>query len=325
MIEIFNEKYKNLSIAKVIISVKKYNKKGVLSKKEKLLSIEKYLGNGYLSEKSEFYADEKSFKHKYLFDFDKKTLEKTHYFLNGNVEYKNIWRFDKNDRLIQESKFHFNYANSIGKQVLGRNWLGEYDTKGNLLSSIQYSHGKEVEEAFYFKYDSEGKLIENNTDNYRWNYIYDEYGLQIQIIRTEVFLSEKTDYKWEMKYDKDNQLIEKIRFLNDEVDYIQQWEHQNGNIVLKKEVIFENGEINEYCNYYEYTDDKRILRENNDTLITNYKYNEDKKLIEKTSSYHDGRILNKQINTWNELGLLMELQENKEEDIPKQITKYDYE
>jgi len=222
MIKIFNQKYKELSILKITISLRKYNRKDRLFNKARLISFESYLDNGYLLKKFEFYNDEKSIKSKYEFDIDKRVLLKTHYSRNGTIEYKELWRFDKKDRLVEEGKFHYNYASSFGKPVLGRNWTGQYDADGNLIVSIQYSHGKEVEEANSFKYDKEGNLIEKTANDYKWESFY-ENGLLVKILRKQLFLKGQIDYSWDFVYNNENQLIEKIRYLNKSVDYIQQW------------------------------------------------------------------------------------------------------
>jgi antitoxin component YwqK of YwqJK toxin-antitoxin module len=323
MIKIFNQKYKELSIVKVKILVRKYNRIGQLSSEIKVISFESYFDNGYLSEKIEFYGDEKSIKSKYKFETDKKVLLKTHYSLDGKIEYKELWRFDKKDRLIEEGKFHYNYANSLGKPVLGRNWTGQYDENGNLIFSIQYSHGKEVEEALAFKYDIEGKLIEKTADDYKWEYLY-ENGLQTKILRKQLFLKGQIDYRWDLIYNNENQLIDKTRYLNNSIDYIQQWDYENNNKIMEKDIEFVDNERHESCSFFDYTSDNRILSERNDTITTNYKYNDNKELIEITSFYNNGQVLSKELFVWIESGLLWEHHENKLDDIPKQITIYEY-
>jgi antitoxin component YwqK of YwqJK toxin-antitoxin module len=324
MEEIYNSKYQELSIRKVTITIKKYNHKGTLSKKAKLSSIEKYFENGYITEKIDFYANGEKIKAKFLFNLEKKTLEKTHYSLDGNIEYKYLWKYDNNDRLIEEGKFHFNYVISFGKPVLGRNWRGQYNENGNLISSIQYSHGNDIEEFFSFKYDKEGKLIEKISDIYKWEYYYGRNDLLTSIVRKELFLKEKIDYSWELIYNDKQQLIKKIRYLNNNVNFIEQWEYKNGKKIVEKEIEFvDNGE-NEYCTYYEYDGDKIVCeRSNNSTFC--YKYDENKNLIEKLNYSNDGKILNRQIFIWNKLGLLKELHENESNDKPKQIFIFDYE
>jgi hypothetical protein len=324
MEEIYNLKYQELSIRKVTIFIIKYNQRGTLSKKAKLSSIEKYFGNGYIAEKIDFYANGKDTKAKFLFNLENKTLEKTHYTLDGNIDYKYLWKYDNNNRLIEEGKFHFNYVISFGNPVLGRNWRGQYNENGNLISSIQYSHGNNIEEFFSFKYDKKGKLVEKTSDTYKWEYHYGQNDLLTSIVRRDLLLKGEIDYNWELIYNDKQGLIKKIRYLNNNVNFIEQWEYKNDKKIVEKEIEFVDNRKNEYCTYYEYDKDK-IVCEKNDNSTFFYKYDENKNLIEKLNYCNDGKILNRQIFIWNELGLLKELHENESNDKPKRIFLFDYE
>ncbi|MGA2405282.1 MAG: hypothetical protein ABSF81_00840 [Bacteroidales bacterium] len=323
MEEIRNLKYQELSIQKVIISIKKYNRKGIISREAKLSTVEKYFKNGYLSERVDFYANEKDIKAKFLFDLEKKTLEKIHYNLDRDIEYKCLWKYDENDRLIEEGKFHFNYIISPGKPVLGRNWRGQYDDNGNLVSSIQYSHGHDVEEVFNFKYDKNGKLIEKMSKNYKWEYFYNQRDLLNKIVRKELFFKEKTDYSWELFYNDKQQLIEKGRYLDNKVEFIEQWEYRNGKKIIERKIEITANVRNENCTHYEYIGDILVCEKDN-YLTSYYKYDENKNLIEKLNICNDGKIFNRHLFIWNKFGLLKEFHENELDDKPKQILLYDY-
>jgi hypothetical protein len=325
MIEIYKKEYSRLSISKVITSIKKFNKQGVLSKKAKIVSIENYHPNGDLTEKKEYYSDEKSIKNNYIFDSSSKTLKKEHFFLDGKIEYENVWQYDNHERLMKEGKYHYNYSNSLGKPVLGRNWKGEYDSIGNLLSSIQYSHCEEVEESYSYKYNNEGKLIEKNADNYKWSYVYNNVGLLQEIIRIESFFKDKVDYAWFLEYNENNQLIKKTRYLNDEIDYIQKWKYENGNKIKEIECLKEETILIEYSTLFEYNANNQILKEVGESIIRNYYYDDNNLLIEESNIDFDGRVLSRLIYSRNDAGLIISSQENIKDDVPKQILIYDYE
>jgi len=324
MIETFKKEYKELSISKVVSSIKKFNNKGVLSKKAKLISVEKYHNDGYLDESKVFYADEKNVRNYYTYETLDRRLEKTHFFLDGNIEYKHVWLYDTNNRLIMDGKYHYNYANSVGKPILGRNWKGEYDGRGNLVNSIQYSHGTDVEEAFTFKYSKEGHLIEKNTEDYKWNYIYDS-GLLKKIIRLQLLLNDKVDYSWVLEYDEFNNLIRKTRYNNDDIDHVLKWEYDKGNKIKEVECVNENGSFVEYSTTFEYSENNMILKESGEWLTTNYRYDSKNLLIEESSMDSNGKIISRKIYSRNDDRLIVSMQENKDGDTLKHILLYDYE
>lgn len=325
MIDILKENYKKLSISKVTTSIKKFNNKGILAKKAKLVSTENYLNNGYLFDCKVFYSDEKSLKNLYNYDSLQRKLEKTHFFSDGNIEYKHVWLYDSNERLIEDGKYHYNYANSVGKPILGRNWKGEYDKNGNLVSSIQCSHGNEIEEAFYFKYSAEGRLIEKTTDGYLWSHLYNESGQLQEIIRLQLFFNKKVDYSWMFEYDNCNNLIRKTRYLNDDIDHILKWEYDKGSKIKEVECVNENGSFTEYTTKYEYSDSNLLLKETGEWISSNYVYDNNDLLIEESNIDANGKITSRKIYSRDDNGLIISMQENKDSDTPKHILLYDYE
>lgn len=325
MIDILKEKYKAHSISKVTTSIKKFNNKGFLAKKAKLASIENYLADGYLRDCKLFYSDEKSIKDFYIYDSSKRKLEKTHLFRDGNIEYKHVWLYDLNDRLIEEGKYHYNYADSMGIARLGRNWKGEYDNNGNLISSIQYSHGNEIEEGFKYKYNDKGLLIEKTTDGYVWSYIYNDNKQLKELIRVQSFFKNKVDYSWIFEYDNCNNLVQKTRYLNEEIDHIMKWQYESGNKVKESESVNEDGRFVEYITKYEYSENNLLLREIGSWLTSHYRYDKNGLLIEEYNIDANENVTSRKMYTRDENGLIISLQENKHADIPKQILLYEYE
>lgn len=325
MIDIFKKKYKEHSISKVTTSIKKFNNKGVLAKKAKLRSVENYHNDGCLIDCKLFYSDEKNIKNSYTYDSLQRKLEKTHFFLDGNIEYKHVWLYDSNDRLIEEGKYHYNYANSIGKSRLGRNWKGEYDKKGNLVSSIQYSHGNKIEEVFKFKYCNEGQLIEKTIDDYLWSYLYNDFGQLQEIICINMIFNKKADYSWMFEYDNCNNLISKTRYVNNDIDYFLKWEYENGYKIKETYRVYEDGRLTEYSTKYEYSVNNLLLKEIGELITSNYLYDNNGLLIEESYIDVKGKITSRGIYTRDDNGLIILMQENKHLDIPKQILFYDYE
>ena len=325
MIDILKEKYRKHSISKVTTLIKKYNNKGCLAKKAKLVSVENYLNDGYLLDCKQFYADEKSIKNGYIYDSLQRKLEKTHFFQDSNVEYKHVWLYDSKNRLIEDGKYHYNYANSMNKPRLGRNWKGEYDNKGNLISSIQYSHGNDVEEAFKFKFNNRGQLIEKITDGYVWSYIYNDTEKLQEIISIQSYFNNKVDYSWIFEYDNSNNLVQKTRYINEDIDHIMKWEYDRGNKVKEIECVYEEGRFVEHITRYEYSDNNLLIREKGNWLTSNYRYNNNDLLIEEYNIDANGTITNRKIYTRDENGLIISMQENKHTDSPKQILFYEYE
>jgi antitoxin component YwqK of YwqJK toxin-antitoxin module len=147
--------------------------------------------------------------------------------------------------------------------------LNNFDTQNNLLRK------------WIYKYEANSKLFEINMyhpDGKLWiktSYVYDEKGL---LIEKSDYLPDGTQYmNFKHKYDTNGKLIESASLYNGEVSN----------------------------DYYIYDDKGNRIEETTKGKYFNdkstYKYNSDNKVIERTSYYSDGRVMNKTTYHYDDL------------------------
>ena len=138
---------------------------------------------------------------------------------------------DKQNKYDEKgNEIESNGYNSDGS--LDYKYTYKYDEKGNKIEWNSYKSDGSLNYKFTYKYDEKGNEIEWNSYNsdgsldYKYTYKYDEKGNEIESNRykSDGSLNYKFTYKYE--FDKQDNWIKKIIFLNEIPKYILEREYE---------------------------------------------------------------------------------------------------
>jgi hypothetical protein len=160
--------------------------------------------------KSNHYDSENILKSFYKMSYDSfgKLIEEDRYEPDGQLLWKDKYIYDSNGNMTEHSSYHSNGD-------LKYKYLYEYDNKGNKTSIIRFNTKKEIELKEVYLYDKKNNLLKeminyNSDGKISYSNIY-FYNDKNDVIKIESVMDDKFEYK----YDKQNNWIEKVNILGD--------------------------------------------------------------------------------------------------------------
>ena len=169
---------------------------------------------------------------------DKRNLEITTLDEDGELEEKEIYLFDKNDKMLEKEVYDYN-------NKLQEKYVNEYDEKGNLIKQTEYGKGGEFILESELTYDDEGNVIRQIS-----------YNRKRQITHKLLFT-----------YDEKNRVV-KQQFGN---SYIIETIYNDEDNSRTERKIGANG-IEEDETKSKYDENGNILEESDGFYITKYEY-----------------------------------------------------
>jgi hypothetical protein len=178
----------------------------------------KYDNNGNKIQWDSYNSDGKLFRnHIYKYDENGNNTEHITYNKSGKQEEKLVYKYDNNSRTIE-------YC-SYGPDKLKYRTTYKRDDKGNCIEMVNYN-GNDISIKKFMTYDSNGYLAEEKSDNADGSF-YSKYSYKYAV---NGFLSGFTTYKsdgsvekteiWQYEYDKTENWIKQIKYLNSKVESI---------------------------------------------------------------------------------------------------------
>ena len=177
-------------------------------------------------------------------------VEEIKYFhLDGTIMGKNVYVYDSNQNLIEESNFE--YDNDL---ILKRKYVNIYDSKSNLIEKKEFNHEELIVSNTRHKYNDVNKVIEDyeytseNTFKLSRSYKYDNNNFLIQ----ETIHLENFDRYFLYKNDSTGNCVEsRAELSNGNTEYIEKIKYDNNNnmteyLRVKSDGSFDSREIHKY-------------------------------------------------------------------------------
>lgn len=176
------------------------------------------------------YKSNNNLDNNYIFKYDDRgnNIEGIWYKSDGSLDDRYTYKYDDKGNKVEYKEY-----NSDG--ILEEEYTWKYNDNGNIIEKYRYNFDGKLEKEYTWKYDDNGNLVEfniYNSDGKLEEYIILEYDDNGNLVEDIWYNSDGSIYKkytYKFKFDKKNNWIERIEYIDDtpnsiierEIEYYQ--------------------------------------------------------------------------------------------------------
>jgi outer membrane protein assembly factor BamD (BamD/ComL family) len=292
--------------------------------------FEKYDGNGKIVEQLEYDLKGSIItRDTYKYDETGNKIELLIY-VHGKISFRHTYKYNEDGKILEELNYNYRLDGSVIDRITKK-----YDLKGNLIESTDYYMVSGNVDHFIYKYDENGKLVEEYFSNGDISFVretnkYDGKGNKLE---SSKYLKNGRLYDHETyNYNENGNLLEHSRYLEGNLKNQEKYTYdERGNVLefwkltpsslrqgqLSQLLLEETNKYDGKGNRIEHSTDVSHDFRSHET----YKYDETGNMIEKS------RVSQKELYKYDERGELLEYSKYDSKGIlvEKELSKYDKE